>query len=506
MPRKQQAIAILQFNEQFLSVLTVEPSASGVHVSSREQLRGPWAVEDGSLQEALNGFVQGLGLAGQKVYAVIPRHEVATRILELPSQDPDEIEGMVRLSAEEFVPYPLEELVIAQHILEKMEDGSSRVFVVIAHRDVVQRYLDLLEGAGIVPEQILSSTACLISASLAGRPHESRCSALVNLTTDGMEVLIMRGRRLEYGRGVAMVLDWDGAGAPSGGPDGGPEGGPDGVTEATSLDEVASELRSSIAAHGRETHDGAGVEVVLVCSESGDPAPLLAALERELGLECKPATDALALVKAGWDALGGIPLVSLGAALAAQGRAACSVGLLPEPVLRRRAVAAARKQFLRMGAVMGVVVAALGALYFQSVYQRQAYIAELEERVEAIRPRAQNIMTKQRHLERLQRQVEQEGTALELLAGICELAPSSGLNLTRFSFRHGQRIKLYGRSKELRYVDALAEDLRAAGEASFRQFAQAQVVYTNDAFERTRSVIDFSISLEFPRTGGEEDE
>ena len=41
-----------------------------------------------------------------------PRHEITARIIELPSQDPDELVGMIRLGCEEYVPYPADELII----------------------------------------------------------------------------------------------------------------------------------------------------------------------------------------------------------------------------------------------------------------------------------------------------------------------------------------------------------------------------------------------------------
>jgi Tfp pilus assembly PilM family ATPase len=58
-------------------------------------------------------------------YFVLPRHEITSRIITLPSQDINEIKNMVALRAEEFVPYSLEEIQISQCILEELPNSES---------------------------------------------------------------------------------------------------------------------------------------------------------------------------------------------------------------------------------------------------------------------------------------------------------------------------------------------------------------------------------------------
>jgi Tfp pilus assembly PilM family ATPase len=149
------------------------------------------------LEAALRVFVQKHALPGQDVYTVLPRHEITSRILVLPSADMDEIQGMIRLSAEEYVPYPLHDLVLDQCLLARLEDGSSRVMAVFAHKDLVAAHMALLGKVGIEPKQIYLSTACLASAAIASHGPETDNYALVNLSPGGLEALVIRKGHLE---------------------------------------------------------------------------------------------------------------------------------------------------------------------------------------------------------------------------------------------------------------------------------------------------------------------
>ena len=127
MTRKKSKIRILQFNEQSISALRVKPASEYLEVESYYRETGPWSGQEGTVREALRDFVRQHKVAEDRVYSIIERHDVTVRVIDLPSQDLDEVAGMVRLCAEELVPYPLNELVISQSIVAKLPDGSAKV-------------------------------------------------------------------------------------------------------------------------------------------------------------------------------------------------------------------------------------------------------------------------------------------------------------------------------------------------------------------------------------------
>ncbi|MBI4560131.1 MAG: pilus assembly protein PilM [Candidatus Hydrogenedentes bacterium] len=506
MARKSGNISILQIGEHLISRLRVRPSLRGVEVLDFAQERGTWALQDGSLQSALTAFAHQHRLVEDAVYVVLPRHEVAARIVTFPSHDLTEIKGMVRLSAEEYVPYPAEELVIDECILEKLHGGEARVLVVLAHRDVVEGYVRLLRQAGLEPQEILVSTACLASAMAAtgvlrkdaippqqtdvslvvpaARETEPRRAALVHLLPGGIEILIFRGNHLEAVRGVANAQDWM----------------RDSIQSAAAIGELASEVRGALASFRRELEESTTIESLLVSSDVADATEWAKALEPEAGLLCSSVPAMGTLVTRGQEHLANAqPLALLGAACVAQARAAVPISLVPESVLHARQRLALRRIARRGALLVGAVLVAWFGLFFQAVAKRAHYAHELEDRHHSIAQDARGVAEKHRQLQAISRQVDRKGTAVELLARLCEVAPSSGLNITRVVFVRGQGVTVEGRALDVSAVDQFAENLRQSGRERVPQFAQARTISTQGQTEQNQGVTQFEISVPFPQ-------
>ena len=480
-------ISVLQFDERAISRLRARRSAKGIEVIGFDIERGAWSVQDGSLEAALREFSSKHQLSEDDVYTVLPRYDMTARILDLPSQDINEIEGMVRLSAEEYVPFSAEELVTDQCVLAKTAEGGSKVLAVFAHQDVVQAHVKLLDAAKIEPEQIFLSTTCLAAAAVEAGGVSRKRYALINLASGGLEVIVMHDGRLEYGRAVASQVDWS--------------------LEAGNAQEVLEELgveaRASLSAYKRESKDGEDVEAVYLCSEITDVTEHCKSLAQDISAvavieECAPAAFARGLATQGAGLLATLPMVSLGAALIAQERAPLEIKLLPRTVIRTRKREDVKRLAAKFGALAALVALALLGLYGIAVHQRNGYIRELEKKIAVIEPHAEGILAKQKQLQILQRQVERSGNVLELLASLIGLFPESDMNITRFQFVHNDKIELTGRTKTLKAIETLAHTLTEVGKASIPQLARAQRVYEQEVNEKGQQIWDYKLVLPFP--------
>jgi hypothetical protein len=478
--RKSSYITILQFGGGVISALRArqENGAPRIDRMLTERFDTPPAWP-----EAIKDFVDAHGLADDQFYTVIPRHEITARIIDLPSQDPDEIAGMVTLNAEEFVPFAADELTTAFTVLDRAAVGTSKVLAAVVHQDVLHGHLDTLREAGIAPRQVFLSTTCLMEAVAASPPTEGDCFAVVNLAQGGLEVVVFNQGIVEYARGIATDTPWSAE------------------TEQArdeAVAELSHEIGNSLSAHRRESFMGAGATEVYLCSDTGNVDAIAAALGAETDYECKPAAFGLNAVHGETnEGDGAIPLVAVGAAVEAFGKGTLAIHLLPEIELGRRAAATLKKSAIRVAVLVTVAVIALTGFYAQSVWQRTSYLDELRQQANVLRPRVRGLVEKRKHLELLQAQVAQKGTALELLAGVTGLLPSTGVNITRYDFFHEDHIDVYGRSKLQSDVFELAKDLQEAGLDAYPQFARAQRMYVNDSRERHKDVYTFYISIPF---------
>ena len=164
MARSTSHVTALQFAPGHLAFTRARATDQGFETEGSVIEYGDWDPSSGALASALADFVKRHGLADDALYYVLPRHEAAARILELPSQDAEEMRGMVHLSAEEIVPYPLNELLTSYTVLESLSGGSSRVLAVVVKKSVVESALDIISSAGLHVEQVLLSTASILTA------------------------------------------------------------------------------------------------------------------------------------------------------------------------------------------------------------------------------------------------------------------------------------------------------------------------------------------------------
>jgi hypothetical protein len=479
--------SILQFDERVISLLRVRPSAKGIAVESYETEHGKWSSEDGSLRAALSAFVKRFEVAADDVYSVLPRHDMTARILTLPSQDEEEIGNMIRLSAEEYVPYPVEELVVDQCILQKLATGGSRVMAVFAHRDLVDTHVAILHAAGIDPERIYVSSACLASAVRTLEVAPERY-AMVNLGSGGLEVLAFHGHRLEYARGIATTQDWSTAHE----------------ADSEAIHELSMELRASLAAHRRETDDGLGAEHVYVCSEWMDVKPVCDVLTHESERACEPANFVNSLIVDNREKVPHLPLVLMGAALTVQGRAGIAINLVPESLTRVRHAATMKKQAKRTAVLAGALLIVLLGLYGQGVYQRTAYIGELQTQADSIRGAATGVAAKVRELMTIQERVSRQGTILELWANIADIAPND-LTIESFSYDREENLVIAGRAMDRTLVDRFADNLRGLSVEGFPEFANAKQTRDELTKERGQDVMWYEISIPFPQADDAEE-
>ncbi len=476
--RKSGFISILQYDERTLTRTRVKPGPAGLEVASFDQERGHWPAAGGELEKALVAFLKRLKVDEDAVVTVLSRHLVTVRIVTLPTHDAVEAKRMIQFSAEEYVPYPAEELVIQDAILRREPGGESRVLAVLAHQDVLKAHLAPLRKAGIIPERVLLSTVCLANAVAAATVPAQGPYAVVNLGSASLEVLVFRQGKLLFGRGVASEQDWAATGA----------------NAATIDEEIAIEVRGAISAFRRESDDGEGPENIFLASDYPvSLAERAECLANETAKECFPASFAKGLAtSAGASA----SLIALGAALSATGTVPIDINLLPAQDSRARTVAGAKVLLKRAGYYAAGAAAALLLVFAQAYWQRLAYISELEEQLREVEPAARGLGEKEEQLAILRQQMKRGNSPIHMLAVAAEAAPGEKANVVQFRYDINEGVDIFGRAKAVDDVQAFASNLRGmAAEAQLALFKNARTMYEDRGNERGTPVIMYHINI-----------
>src|SRR5581483_5962954 len=84
----------------------------------------------------------------------VASNRIGVRIFELSGiEDPRQLDNAIRFRAQETLPIPLDEAVLDYRILSESADGNGvvtrRVLLVVAHRELVERYVVACRKAGI---------------------------------------------------------------------------------------------------------------------------------------------------------------------------------------------------------------------------------------------------------------------------------------------------------------------------------------------------------------------
>jgi type IV pilus assembly protein PilM len=144
-------------------------------------------VEVEALTESLRELFSD-GSLGKRVRVGIANQRTVMRTLELPPvTDRKELAAAVRFQAQDQVPMPLSNAVIDFHplgIYDTPAGSRQRVVLVAAQRDMVERLLSAVRGAGLTPEGVDLSAFALIR-SLHDRADDEDGRVLY-LNVDGL--------------------------------------------------------------------------------------------------------------------------------------------------------------------------------------------------------------------------------------------------------------------------------------------------------------------------------
>jgi type IV pilus assembly protein PilM len=182
-----------------------EPLAAGVVVGG--ELRDPEALGD-----ALKAFFAKHKLPKKGVRLGIASNRIGVRIIDIVGVAEDkQLANAVQFRAQEALPIPLDEAVLDYRVLDESVDAEGqivkRVLLVVAYRELVERYIDACRKAGIALAGIDLEAFALLRA--LGAPADREGSALVAIAVghDRSTFAVSDGRICEFTR----VVEWGGS-------------------------------------------------------------------------------------------------------------------------------------------------------------------------------------------------------------------------------------------------------------------------------------------------------
>ena len=177
--------------------------------------------EPEALATALRDFFKKNGLSRQNVRLGISNNRIGVRMFEIGGiDDPKQLTNAIRYRAQEVLPIPIEEAVLDYQILSEYTDGEGhlkrRVLLVVAYRDLVDRYTAACKKAGIklagIDLEAFAILRALAPLAEGGAEPGSAALVVVSVGHDRTTFAVSDGNACQFTR----VLDWGGASLNSG--------------------------------------------------------------------------------------------------------------------------------------------------------------------------------------------------------------------------------------------------------------------------------------------------
>ena len=170
------------------------------------ELRDPDA-----LAEALKTFFKKHKLPRQGVRLGIANNRIGVRTFDLPGVDDEQLHNAVRFRAQEALPIPLEEAVVDYHVLSDTVNDEGvrvrRVLLVVAYRELVDRYVAACRKAGIKLAGIdLEGFAALRALSGGDEAQANAALVVASVGHDRSTLAVSNGSICEFTR----VMEWGG--------------------------------------------------------------------------------------------------------------------------------------------------------------------------------------------------------------------------------------------------------------------------------------------------------
>jgi Tfp pilus assembly PilM family ATPase/Tfp pilus assembly protein PilN len=408
-----------------------------------------------ALAQAIKSAMSSAGISGTQVIAAIPRRLVTLKYARLPHAEPEHIAGMVQFEAQQYIPFPLDEVVLDHQIVSDESDEMTSVMIVAARRSLVDDLLGAFDKAGLEVVRLSVSALALAEHAQGG----ALPMALLEVEAGEMDLAVVSAGRLLFTR-AAGVGDVASSGAVG--------------------NRLASEVAQSLTAYQNE-YRAQPVSKLLVAAPPGDIANVEQTLTDLLDVPIGRMNGRL-LPPADPDALA--YATAAGLALEAGGGGVSRINLVPTARLERK-VAARRK------VNAGLAVAGAAALaVVAGIMWSNSLAAEKDERAKAtvvnrklefenkalLRAKSEHSQAAKTYTT-VSSALARTKPAVDIVKAVSDAIPKgSGIYLSQLSFERGGNVAIHGNAKNETAATDLVIALQASG-----VFNNVRLAYLGDA-------------------------
>jgi len=362
------------------------------------------------LKKTINRFSSYITLA-------CPVKMVLLRVIEIPLVSEDELDGVVRLQADKFSPFPSEVMVISYEIIEKLED-KMRVLIACAKEESINEFTAALRNCGIMPHRIdVDILAKWHLLKTKGKIATAGREFIIIFSNDALEIIV-------HDNGVPFMfryLDLTGYEA-------GTESPENYISEEIQRIMLAAEMERGLT----ETSS-------MIIYPDKENNTLIDVFNKTFSCEIKVG-DA-----------GDLRDISTGVALRSAYADRYYINLVPHHWQTTALAYLFKKRVITASVIMFVIWLLLMVVVFGGIAINKWRLTALNNEAAKLSGPANEVRAVRRKVWTMKKYLNNNFSALEYLREICELLPA-GIELSQFSYRKGESLRISGSAQNVEQV------------------------------------------------------
>lgn len=199
----------LEFLEHRIRATVASVTKSASKITDCFEVEIPAREDGGEVSATIIGTALGHELRAhrvkpQRTVVILPKSQVTTRRVTLPSADLEEIGRMAQFEAERHIPFHPERHIVSHHLISADSIEGALVFLAAVDSPVVTRVLESLRVASIAVDAITVSSAVSCNALLAceGEELAEKQIALVDIGVETTDISVIGKGELLFTRSI----------------------------------------------------------------------------------------------------------------------------------------------------------------------------------------------------------------------------------------------------------------------------------------------------------------
>jgi Tfp pilus assembly protein PilN len=199
----------IEIRQDDLLITCLRSNFAGGVFTHFKRIAGYHQRDSVQVRAEIDEFFKGERISRDNIVLGLPRKDVTLRYLDLPKEVEDNLKQVMLYQVQSFEPTEEDKLYYDfMPIKDGQLDKRIRVLAIMVRKSILDAHLETMRQLGIRPSAVTAGSLALANMFLGTHTNgKDKTFVLIDLKTEGMELSVLRGGALVYGREAIRPAD-----------------------------------------------------------------------------------------------------------------------------------------------------------------------------------------------------------------------------------------------------------------------------------------------------------